>query len=347
MCAAPSGQRNKSLYQPISLIFISAAVIIIAYFLLFNYMAGFFAAKMEEDRKAELKQTVILARNAIEPVVDKVRTKQLSRDEGLQQTRAIVRHMVYEDRYGKNYIFMSTYDGIILVQPFQPEMEMTSQWELQDSRGTYIIQALARTAEQNTSGGFVTYYYYTPGSAKPDEKLSFVIGIDELNCYIGTGMYLMKALQEQYGMLRRIRYIAIALMILLLIPVLIALKAISTRNRALAESETKYRELVQQANSIILRRKTDGSITFLNEFALQFFGYREDEILGQNVIGTIIPEKDSSGRDMAAMINAIATDPEKFKNNENENICRDGRRVWISWTNQPITDRGGTVIEIV
>ena len=41
----------------------------------------------------------------------------------------------------------------------------------------------------------------------------------------------------------------------------------------LAESERKYRELVEHANSIILRWTHDGRITFLNEFGQRFFGY--------------------------------------------------------------------------
>ena len=54
---------------------------------------------------------------------------------------------------------------------------------------------------------------------------------------------------------------------------------------ALKESENKYRELVENANSIILRWTREGEITFLNEFGLKFFGYSEDEIIGHNVVG--------------------------------------------------------------
>jgi PAS domain-containing protein len=36
---------------------------------------------------------------------------------------------------------------------------------------------------------------------------------------------------------------------------------------ALRESEKKYRELVESANSIIMRRDTAGNITFINKFA--------------------------------------------------------------------------------
>ena len=74
---------------------------------------------------------------------------------------------------------------------------------------------------------------------------------------------------------------------------------------ALQDSERKYRELVENANSIILRWDNNGIITFFNEFAQKFFGYEEDEILGKNVVGTIVPERDSSGRDLRAMIQDI------------------------------------------
>lgn len=117
--------------------------------------------------------------------------------------------------------------------------------------------------------------------------------------------------------------------------------------QALRASEEKYRELVQNANSIILRRRPDGVITFFNEYAQEFFGYREDEILGQNVIGTIVAPTDSSGKDLAAMIRAIGATPERYAVNENENIRRNGERVWVAWTNRAIRDGKGEVVEIL
>jgi PAS domain S-box-containing protein len=117
--------------------------------------------------------------------------------------------------------------------------------------------------------------------------------------------------------------------------------------RALQRSEIKYRELVQNANSIILRMDSQGKVTFFNEFAQKFFGYTEDEILGRNAIGTIVPEKDSTGRDLAAMIRDIGVNPEKYASNENENIRKDGERKWVSWTNKAIHDKDGNIVEIL
>jgi PAS domain S-box-containing protein len=116
---------------------------------------------------------------------------------------------------------------------------------------------------------------------------------------------------------------------------------------ALRASEEKYRELVQNANSIILRRDAAGNVTFFNEFAQKFFGYSEEDLLGKNVIGTIVPEKDSSGRNLAVMIKDIGREPENYSTNENENMLRSGERVWISWTNKPTYDNEGHIREIL
>ena len=116
---------------------------------------------------------------------------------------------------------------------------------------------------------------------------------------------------------------------------------------ALRHSEARYRELIQNANSIILRRDIEGKITFFNEFAQRFFGYTEDELIGKNVVGTIVPEKDRAGRDLAAMIKDIGLNPAKYAANENENMRKNGERVCVSWTNKAIKDKNRNVLEIL
>lgn len=110
---------------------------------------------------------------------------------------------------------------------------------------------------------------------------------------------------------------------------------------SLRRSEQKCRELVENANSIILSMDVQGRVTFFNEFAKKFFGYEEQELLGRSVIGTIVPETESGGRDLVQMIRELAAHPEKYERNENENVRRNGERVWIAWTNKPVYDQSG------
>jgi len=109
----------------------------------------------------------------------------------------------------------------------------------------------------------------------------------------------------------------------------------------------QYHDIVEYANSIILRMDVNGNITFFNNFAQKFFGYTQQEIIGKNVIGTIVPPKDTSGKDLQEMIEDIMHHPEKYINNENENILRNGTSVWIAWTNRPILDHRNQLIEVV
>ena len=113
------------------------------------------------------------------------------------------------------------------------------------------------------------------------------------------------------------------------------------------ESEKKYRELVQNINSIVLRMDINGRITFFNEFAQKFFGYTEDEILGKNVVGTIVPEMDTSYCDLKTMIKDIGQNPERYTVNENENIRKNGEQVWILWTNKGAFNKDGNISEIL
>ena len=123
-------------------------------------------------------------------------------------------------------------------------------------------------------------------------------------------------------------------------------KELSALNQQLRQGETRYRELVQNANSAILRWKSDGSVAFFNEYAQSFFGYSEKEILGKHV-SILVPDVDSAGRDLHVMLRDIVAHPERYVQNVNENICRDGRRVWMAWTNKPVFDENGEVSEIL
>jgi PAS domain S-box-containing protein len=112
-------------------------------------------------------------------------------------------------------------------------------------------------------------------------------------------------------------------------------------------SEDKYRQLIENADCIMLRLGTDGKITFFNEFAQKFFGYTERQILGKNIVGTIIPEKDKSGRNIEESIRDVKRRPEFYTTFEGENICKDGRRVWIAWANKAIHDEQRSITEIL
>jgi PAS domain S-box-containing protein len=112
-------------------------------------------------------------------------------------------------------------------------------------------------------------------------------------------------------------------------------------------SDGKYKEIVENANSIILLMNTRGNVMFLNKFGERFFGYRETDILGESVIGTIVPKENLSGVGLDAMIKGIISNPDQYSTNENENMRSNGERVHILWTNKAIIGYDGSVQEVL
>jgi len=116
---------------------------------------------------------------------------------------------------------------------------------------------------------------------------------------------------------------------------------------ALADSEARYRELLETANSIILRWSNEGKIIFVNEHGAGFLGYISSELVGRDVM-TILPEiEESTGRDLSVLTQDILNNPEQHRYELTENIRKDGTRIWVTWTNKAITNEFGNTREIL
>lgn len=116
---------------------------------------------------------------------------------------------------------------------------------------------------------------------------------------------------------------------------------------ALKQSEERYRELVEHTNNIILRLDMEGRVIFFNEFAQKFFDYREKEILGKPLIGTVISPTETARENLRSTIHAISASPYRPVREENENTLRNGNRVWIAWTSWGVMDTAGMVTGIL
>ncbi|PSB06934.1 hypothetical protein C7B76_28815, partial [filamentous cyanobacterium CCP2] len=90
-----------------------------------------------------------------------------------------------------------------------------------------------------------------------------------------------------------------------------------------------------------------GRITFLNEYGQQFFGYRETDILNRELIGTLVPETESTGRNLRKLVANLCQDPQNHELAENENILSTGERVWVRWVDKPIFNDRGEILEIL
>lgn len=115
----------------------------------------------------------------------------------------------------------------------------------------------------------------------------------------------------------------------------------------LHESEVKYRHIIDNANSVIMEIDTIGNITFINKYGSDFFGFEEKELLGHNMAGTILPYFTTAGQIPDKLVEDIAAQPGKYLHYEQENLRKNGDKVWITWTYKPIFDEARNLKEVL
>ena len=289
-------EKNESVIRTAKIKIIIIGLLIGVVFVIFSgYLAKQYVGQTEEQRLSNLKQMVQLARNSVEPILLQYRSQKISKKQAFEQVRNLVRRMVYQDHLGKNYVFMSSYDGTMLVQPFEPQKEMTNMWNLKDSNGVYIIRELIKTAESQNGSGYVSYHYKRPNQKEAEEKISFVMGIPELGCYMGTGKYMTDIRKTEQIYMVSVAGLTFFLMVLLAILVLSAMRVVNKQNlllqqendalkraeETLRKSEGKFRELFDSISDLVYTQDLAGRFLSINQAMAKLFNYDLQEIIGK------------------------------------------------------------------
>lgn len=111
--------------------------------------------------------------------------------------------------------------------------------------------------------------------------------------------------------------------------------------RALRESEERYRGLVESQNDLVVRVDKDGMFTFVNDAFCRAFGKTADEWLGLPIYSIIYEEDISSARES---MRALQNPP--YRNVAQQRaVTMEGLR-WIHWECYAIRNEAGEVVEI-
>ena len=110
---------------------------------------------------------------------------------------------------------------------------------------------------------------------------------------------------------------------------------------ALRESETRYRNVVEDQTEFICRFTPDGKITFCNDAYCRYFGLQKESCIG-GPHSVVLPPEDA--RVMQAHL-ASLTPKNPVKLVEHRILMPDGNLVWHCWSDRAIFGPGGEVIE--
>lgn len=109
----------------------------------------------------------------------------------------------------------------------------------------------------------------------------------------------------------------------------------------LAESELRYRGMVEDQSELLLRFTPDGVINFANPAYCRFFGRSKEEIIGGSVLGNVAREDRQHLQE-----HLLSLGPERVSATIEHRVnMPDGSTRWLHWIDRAIIDHRGDVVE--
>ena len=110
---------------------------------------------------------------------------------------------------------------------------------------------------------------------------------------------------------------------------------------SLRKSEERYRALVENQVELVIRWLPDTTLTYVNPAYCRFFEKSEDQLIGQKFLHQV-PE--IYHKYLARQIASVLENPQTVYS-EFQSIAGDGRSAWHRWSDTPIVDQDGKVME--
>lgn len=114
------------------------------------------------------------------------------------------------------------------------------------------------------------------------------------------------------------------------------------QQKQLVESEERYRSMVEAQEDPVCRWKPDTTLTYVNEAYSQMFRGHGKELVGRQWLDFVPAER-------RAAIEAIVSDIVRrgeVESLEHEAVDADGKEKHVKWTDVPIKDKRGNVVEL-
>ena len=140
--------------------------------------------KLKRQAKRRVEEAHAIALNIYQNSPDKSKT----------EVTKLIKDALRPIRFfeGRGYFFIFQMDGTNVLHSLRPNIEGRSQWDAQDSRGTYILQEHISLIDNRDGESFYQWWYPKEGEPKDKEfeKIGFGKYFAPFNWFIGTGEYL-------------------------------------------------------------------------------------------------------------------------------------------------------------
>lgn len=137
----------------------------------------------------EVNQNILLesVTSMSKGIANVIKVLYTNEDDKVNFCRNFLDHIKFFDD-GSGYFFVNDMEGINIAHGADANHQGKNDYDLQDSRGTYIIRNMIDIVNNNGSG-FYEYYWVNPASGLEEMKVTYVSAIRGTNYFIGAGFY--------------------------------------------------------------------------------------------------------------------------------------------------------------
>ncbi len=333
--------------------FVPILMVIVLYVIaIFIIIIPYFHQQLLNQKRETIKELTV---NSIS-LLDYFNTQAKKGVLNIDTAKEVAKTEIKSLRYGKdlkNYFWIIDTSAKVIMQPYQPEIIGHDLSDYRDVKGNLLFREIVEMVGKN-GNGFIDYtWQWKDNPDKTALKVSYVHLFKPWAWIVGSGFYVNDVEQELSIITRKIFYFStIVIAIIVLLSFYISYRTYKTgkekerARKAFVKSQEKYKEIVENANTAILKLDLQGDITFFNEYAQKLFGFKKDEIIGKNVVGTILPLNEKSEYSLEN-VQHIIKNYQKFERNDNWNFTKTGERKYMSWNNKPIFNSNNKLTGVI
>ncbi len=167
-------------------ILLNCLLSVIIFFVFLVWLSNFYWNVLIDTRKERLKNIIDISYTLAKGYIDSEKKGLISHEEAQKRMIENIKSIRYSET---EYIFISTTNSFLVVNPSRPDVYMKDMSEFKDSTGFKTYSKISEVAK--TKGeGFISYMSPKLGSSEAIEKLTFVKLIPEWNWILGTGLFI-------------------------------------------------------------------------------------------------------------------------------------------------------------
>jgi len=233
---------------------------------------------MLDGKREMIRELTNSAWSVLEELEQEVSDSLITLDQAQKDAILKINSMRYGDE-GKDYFWITDIHPTMITHPYRRDLNNTNLSDYKDPTGKKIFVEFRNIVLEKGEGYAEYMWQWKDDSTKIVPKLSFVRGFEKWGWVIGTGIYIEDVNEEISSLTRNLIYASICILLVLAVilffvgrqSLLIDGKRY-TAEKALKESEAKYRALVEaSADGLVML--LEGEYIYSNQALLTLLGY--------------------------------------------------------------------------